>query len=363
MNSVTLTLLVNDSPAPASVLGALQHLTVETCVDGAGSFRLRLGIAPGDSGDWPMLDQSLFPPGASVRIAVSVDSPLPTFLLVGYVASQSVIYGDGKQPPSVEIGGVDATAMMNLDDRTVAWPNMPDALIATQLFASYQLVPQVTSTGPVLIDPEGTTMQRGTDIRFLRRLARRNSFEVYTLPETLTGIETGYFGPLVTSGTPSTTLVVHAGDSTSVTDLRITNDMLRPTTVVGGNLDAQHSAQSASVAAADATVGRTSTVAQLPRAANTRLTGTGLTTSTDLQRAAQAALDRSSYALLAEGDVPSTVPPIIPGSLIALSGAGDAYSGPWVVRRVRHEFAPGTYLQHFTAARNGVGNTGLAVGM
>lgn len=365
MTAVTLVLLINDSPAPTGVLDALQELTVETCVDGAGSFRLRLGLAPGDSGSWPLLDTSLFPPGAGVRIGVAIDSPLPSFLLVGYVASVSVVYGDGKITPSVEIGGVDATALMNLDEKAVAWPNLPDALIATQLFASYRLAPQVTSTGPVLVDPEGTTVQRGSDIRFLRRLARRNGFEVYTLPEQHTGLETGHFGPLPTSGSAAATVAVHAGDSTSVSDLRISNDMLRPTTVVAAGLDSRHSAQSSDVESASTTVGRTSTVSQLPRAAHTRLTGTGLTTSTDLQRAAQASVDRASYSLLAEGQVPATVGPLVPGTVLSLAGAGDAYSGPWVLRRVRHVFTPGTYVQHFTAARNGVGNTGLlaAVGV
>jgi phage protein D len=365
MTSIVLTLLVNNSPAPTSVQDALQQLVVETTVDGAGSFRLQLGMSPGDSGDWPQLDQSLFPPGASVRIGVAVDKPNPTFLMVGYVAAQSAVFGDGQVPPSVEISGVDATALMNLEEKTVAWPNMADSVIASQIFGSSQLVPQVTTTSPVLSDPEGTTLQRGTDIRFLRRLARRNGFQVYVLPEPNSGVETGYFAPLSTSGSPVATLAVHAGDSTSVIDLKIANDMLRPTQAVADGLDAQHSAQNGNVSTTSSTVGRTSTVGQLPKPTKLRLSGTGLTNSTDLQRAAQAAVDRSSYALVATGRVPATVGPLVPGTVISLSGAGDAYSGPWVLRQVKHTIAPGSYTQEFTAARNGVGNTGLsaAVGM
>jgi phage protein D len=242
---------------------------------------------------------------------------------------------------------------------------MADSVIASQIFGSGQLLPQVTTTSPVLSDPEGTTIQRGTDIRFLRRLARRNGFEVYVLPDATTGVETGYFGPLSTSGSPAATLVVHAGDSTSVTGLTITQDLLRPSEAVAAGLDASHSAQSADVSNASSTVGRTSTVGQLPKTTKLRLTGTGLTNSTDLQRAAQAAVDRSSYALVADGQAPATVGPLVPGTVVTISGAGDAYSGPWVLRRVKHVIAPGSYVQHFTAARNGIGNTGLlsAVGM
>jgi phage protein D len=357
MTSIVLTLLVDNSPAPTSVQGVLQEITVETCVDSAGSFRLRLGLAPGDDGGWPLLDQSLFPPGASVRIGIAVDRPNPAFLLVGYVAAQSVVFGDGQVAPSVEISGVDATALMNLEEKTIAWPNMADSVIATRIFGANQLLPQVTTTSPVLSDPEGTTVQRGTDIRFLRRLAHRNGFEVYVLPEPNSGTESGYFGPLPTSGAPAATLAVHAGDSTSVTDLKIAHDMLRPTEVVADGVDARHTTQNSDVSAASRTVGRTSTIGQLPRLPKLRLTGTGLTSATDLQRAAQAAVDRSSYSLVATGQVSATVGPLVPGTVVSLAGAGDPYSGPWVLRRVKHVIAPGTYTQHFTAARNGVGNT------
>ena len=50
-----------------------------------------------------------------------------------------------------------------------------------------------TRRSPVLIEPEGTTIQRGTDIRFLRRLARRNGFDCYVQPEPLSGLDVGHF--------------------------------------------------------------------------------------------------------------------------------------------------------------------------
>ena len=70
MTAVQLTMLINNSPAPSSVLDALHELTVETSVDSAGSFRLRLGIAPGDSGSWPLLDPALFRPRADFLLRV-----------------------------------------------------------------------------------------------------------------------------------------------------------------------------------------------------------------------------------------------------------------------------------------------------
>ncbi|GHE08563.1 phage late control D family protein [Streptomyces alanosinicus] len=361
MTATTVVLLLDNRPGPAEVVNSLQELVIETTLDTSGTFRLRLGTGLGPSGDWPLTEPDRFTPGQSVRIgAVIGTGPLPTFLFTGYVATRSVIYSETTGGSSMEIGGVDATALMNLQDHTKAWPNLPDFLIATQIFASHRLIPQVTPTGPVLIEPEGTTIQRGSDIRFLRHLARRNGFEVYTLPQPNTGLEIGHFHQLSADGDPVATLAVRAGDSSSVTDLRISQDMLRPTTATADALDFRHATQSATVDEAGSTIGRTSVLSRISPAPVTRLTGTGLTNAGDLRTAAQAVVDRSALAITAEGTVDASVGPLRPGDVIRLGGAGEAYSGSWLVRRVVHRISPaGGYTQRFTAVRNAVGNDGL----
>jgi phage protein D len=360
VTAVTLVLLVGNRPAPPDVAAALQELVVEATLDGASSFRLRLGTRQTPGGDWPLADTDTFSPGASVRIGASIGAnPLPSFVFAGYVATQSVVYADTSGGSSVEIGGLDRTALMNLEDKTVAWPNQPDALIATQIFAQNQLIPVVDPTGPVLIDPEGTTVQRGTDIRFLRRLARRNGFEVWIAPQPNTGIEMGCFRAVSTSGSPVATLSARAGDATSVTRLRVSYDMLRPTTAKVDALDFRHSSQSADVSNESGLIGRSSALGQLSPSPVSRLTGTGLTNAADLQRAAQAAVDRASYALRAEGEVDATVGPLRPGDLVKLAGVGTAYAGSWLVRAVTHRFTPDGYTQRFVAARNAVGTDDL----
>ena len=80
---------------------------------------------------------------------------------------------------------MDATLVMNMTDSVTPWPNMPDSAIAAAIFGTHAIVPEVDPTSPVLVEPEGTTIQRGSDIRFLRRLARRNGFDCYVQPEPL----------------------------------------------------------------------------------------------------------------------------------------------------------------------------------
>ena len=64
---------------------------------------------------------------------------------------------------------MDATVLMNLQEKVMPWPMLPDSEIAAAIFAQYAIVPNITPTLPTLIEPEGTTTQRGTDIRFLRQ--------------------------------------------------------------------------------------------------------------------------------------------------------------------------------------------------
>ena len=80
---------------------------------------------------------------------------------------------------------------MNLEEKVTPWPNLPDSAIATAIFGQHAIVPQVDPTSPVLTEPEGTTIQRGTDIRFLRRLARRNGFDCYVQPEPIRASTSG----------------------------------------------------------------------------------------------------------------------------------------------------------------------------
>ena len=76
---------------------------------------------------------------------------------------------------------MDATMLMNLQEKVMAWP-MPDSQIAQAIFAQYIITPMVSPTLPSLVETEGTTTQRGTDIRFLRRLAQRNGYECFVQP-------------------------------------------------------------------------------------------------------------------------------------------------------------------------------------
>ena len=117
----------------------------------------------------------------------------PRRVINGFVTDHHVTYADEPGGSSLEVTALDATHVMNMIEKVMPWPNMPDAAIASAIFGQHALIPQVDPTSPVLDRARGQTIQRGTDIRFLRRLARRNGFDCYVQPEPLTGLDVGHF--------------------------------------------------------------------------------------------------------------------------------------------------------------------------
>jgi phage protein D len=81
----------------------------------------------------------------------------------------------------------------------------------------------------------------------------------------------------------------------------------------------------------------------------------------EVQRYAQAVVDRSSWSIVAEGDVNTVA---YGGVLkakqpVMVRGVGRTFSGRYYVERVLHTIASdGTYVQRFTLKRNATGLTG-----
>lgn len=360
MNGVTYTLLIGRAPASASIVDAVQEIEVDTSTEVASVLRLRLGVAQTAIGDWEILQDDLLRPLVPLGIRVQVGAGVPKALVNGYVASQRVVYGDEPGTSALEVTAMDATLLMNLEEKITAWPNMADSVIATSIFGQHTLAPKVESTSPGLVEQEGTTIQRGTDIRFLRHLARRNGFECFVQAEPITGIDQGFFRPPPLAGAPQAVLSVSMGLETNVSQFGVRYDMVQPTTVDAAGLDIKTKSTETAVAAAAAQtpLGREGALLRLTPAPVIRPADTGEMRNPGLKTLAQALVDRSEWAVVAEGQVGSDVGVLRPGELVNVRGAGSLFNGSYYVTRVVHRIGPGGYTQRFEARRNAVGMTG-----
>lgn len=363
MPEIAYTILINHAPAASALLEALQSAEVEQRLDSAGIFRLRIALGQDSRGGYPLLDDDLFAPLTPVQVMVTLGATPPVTLLNGYVSHVRVDFTHG---PVMEVVGMDASAtVMNLEEKVRAWPNLSDGDIVTMICAEYGLIPVVTPTQPYRMATDTTVFQRSTDIRFIRQLAERNGYEFLIEYAPVVGLPMAYFGPPRTSLPHQAVLSVHFGTESNVEQFRVEYDMLAPAGAKAAAMDAADGSAvkgEAKSAKADA-MGKESTLKAIPKKSVVLLSQTGLTQAGELQTAAQGAADRSTWVVSAEGSAnPARVGALLEAAKpVLVRGAGDRYSGAYLVERVTHTWTPGDYAMQFRLRRNATGLKGTEV--
>jgi phage protein D len=358
---ISYTLVIDDAPINPDVLNVLQQVEVEEHVDMADMLRLRLAISVSEAGsDWIIVDEDLFPRMTNIKVTVNVGSD-STPLIDAYVIGTSGEFSNQPGHSLLDVIAMDATVLMNLEEKVRAWPDMADSDIASAIFGEYGFTPEVESTQPSRQEVDYMTTQRSTDIQFLRYLALRNGYEVYVETNPSTGDVEGHFHPPKLYESPQEALTVNMGETTNVNTFKVRFDMLRPTTAQVTGLDIEtQSEQPAQIESQALTgLGGESTLSsEQPR--RVLLSQTGLAETGELQTYTQAVVDRSAWTITAEGELNTAA---YNGVLRAkrpvnVRGTGRQFSGVYYVEKVLHTFTGDGYTQSFSLRRNAIGLSG-----
>lgn len=361
MASVSYTLEIDGAPAPAALLDALAEIEVEDHADLADMLRLRLSIAVREDGaGWTVVDDDLFKRLTGIRVKVRVGNESHT-LVDAYVVETEATLSNRPGGSVLEVVGMDATVRMSLEEKVRAWPDMADADIATAVFQEYGFTPDVEQTSPTRQEVRHTTIQRGTDISFLKKLAARNGFECFVETDPAGGPPAGHFHRPRLDQPAQGVLTVNQGVATNVNAFSSRFDMLKPVVAVATGLDVEtgeNQPAESDTAALDGLGAAPATATDDPR--RVLLSRTGMADSAELQALAQAVVDESSWAITAEGELDTAV---YGGVLrakrpVLVRGAGRTLSGSYYVDRVHHGFSDQGYVQRFSLRRNGFGVTG-----
>jgi hypothetical protein len=357
------TVRVDDVPLPLPFLNALRQIEVETDTEQAGIFRLRFELSQTAIGDWDVLQLDIFRPRVLIQIRVHLSLPLSETLINGYVNEARVEAQTQPGTSVLEVVGMDATgALMNSNDAVMPWPQTPDSAVAAVMFGKYGIIPIVVPTPPTRVVTQTTTIQRTSDIRFLKTLARRNAYECYVQPDPLVGADTAYFGPPQIFMPPQGVLSVNFGISTNVNSFTARYDMLRPTTALAVALQPETKTPAPAVAtlSADPPMGLEPTLARVLPPPIRRPTSRSAANPAELITSGQSLVNRSSRAIHGTGEVDGLRYGRVlrPGLPVAVRGAGREYSGIYYVTRVSHSISTDHYTQRFEGWRNALGLTG-----
>jgi hypothetical protein len=275
----------------------------------------------------------------------------------------------------VEIIGMDATSLMSLEEKAKNWPTgETDSSIASTVFGQYGLSATV---GDTIDETEvkheeaiSTVIQREPDIRFLKRLARRNGFECFVKDGK------GFFRkPPLEDEDPQPILSAHFGAETNLISFSAQMKALRPTAVEMHQIDfltkqvldaaaeAGEQRQLGGEAAIDvspptaATPGLPPGTPKLPLGGGPRLfvkhaVATG---QPEMENLCRALFDEAEWLIEGSGEINSVVygKVLETRKLVPIKGVGEVFSGLYYVTNVKHKFSGvASYTQQFTARRN-----------
>jgi hypothetical protein len=338
----------------------LAAVEVETGDDGPATFRLRLALSRStEDGGWRYLDEARFRAWSEVSVRVGFEGGGTEEVVRGYVTRVRPWFDADEGRCALEVEGMDASVLLDREEKLKDWPGKKDSDIAREVLAGYGLSARVEETDVVHEEALSTIIQRETDLEFLKRLALRNGFSCWVEGRT------AYFGPLPADSPPQPVLAAHFGAETSLAWFAPVVDALRPAEVSMYQLDRL----TRDVLSADATssarrpLGRMDASALLPGGVDpgkvyvARNAATGAPEMTAL---CQGVFDEGTWFVTAEGETrPAAYEHVLrPRGFVTVKGVGESYSGTWYVSYVRHTLSRAGYTQFFRLRRDALLPTG-----
>ncbi|MDD1725054.1 MAG: hypothetical protein LUQ07_07990 [Methanospirillum sp.] len=351
----------------------LLELRVDENVSGAGTFAVRFSLSKLDNGGWSCLDDERFDLFNRLTVRAGFGTLAGECLIDGFITRKRAHFIEDESGSYLEISGMDHTVLMNLEEKSVVWQDMKDSDIATKIFSDYQISPVVDDTGFLYKKNEGNVIQKGTDIQFLKGLARRNGYECH-IDTDASGNTRGYFRKPVLDEKSQKSLALHFRDNSNLVSLDSRIDSLRPLSVTAEQSDTTTKKRIKGSATTPQSpvlggiplnelINQKLSHLVRPRESVCRIQVTRPVAPPLLQNYVQTILDEGAWFVSVKGEINSDAYQSVLRSKhpVLIKGAGLALSGTYYVTKVSHVFTPGKYVQLFEARRNALDLTGNEV--
>ena len=224
---IHLTLLVGPVvpvPVPRTVLDALTGVEVTHNTGAASGFKLTFTLTNRSPLQTIFLVAAGQTPMLRVIIIVTIDGT-PQVLMDGVMTLNQLAPGSQPGQSTLTVIGEDLSKAMDLIDFSgFPFPAMPvEARIALIIakYAVFGLVPLVIPSlfADVPIPVERIPAQKGTDLAYIKELARLAGYVFYIDPGPAPGVNIAYWGPEIKIGVPQPALNVDMDAHTNVESL------------------------------------------------------------------------------------------------------------------------------------------------
>src|SRR5262249_4858091 len=137
----------------------------------------------------------------------------------------------------LELGALDTSVLMSLEEKIATWPNLADSDIVQQIVSAYGVRVEVDPTPTVHQENDTTVVQRGTDVQFVRALAQRNGLEFYFETDRESDDVVGYCRAPQLDGTPQPDLAIQFGEESNLRSFSARVSGQRPLNVKTEQID------------------------------------------------------------------------------------------------------------------------------
>ncbi len=328
----------------------LSSVSVESSRVEAAQGTLEFESRRDEHGEWTVQDVGSLRNWASIVIEAAFGSKTEA-ILRGHIREVNATYPADTSQSKVTVKCQDQSYALDREHRRRPWgePDAPttDAVIVNTILRSHGLAGHPengTGLGELVV------LQDSTDIRFLRKRAQVNGYEL------IFGTEDVYFGPMRVASEPQPTVMVYAGTETNCLSFDIRDDGHKPDSVTYNR-------------ASDAGVWGVSRLDLMgTEPANSsgsgldtftwRLTDQGTHNAQEIQAIAQGRADEMAMKVSADGELDGTMYGHVlrVGEPVGVDGVGSRYGGIYYVDAVTHRFTETGYRQQFKLLRNAYGD-------
>lgn len=365
LDGVHLTLLIGPGvplPAVPWVVDALESVQVTSATDRSG-FQISLRAGTSSPLTRVLLPAGYFDPIVTRVIVMVTVRGLPQVLVDGVVTRQEISPSNDPGKSMLTITGEDLTVLMDIVEMPfMRFPGMPVVARVYAILAKYAAlgiapiaVPPIVFDVPIVTEKIPT--QRGTDLAYIREMARDAGYVFYLEPGPAPGTSIAYFGPDVRIPIPQPALSVNMGSHSNVESLSFSLDGLAKKILVLSVFDPVTKKIPIPLPVPNISVLRPPLGARPTPPAKVEFPSD--LGPLNFAEAASKALGYSfaaSDAITGTGslDVTRYGRALRSKMLVGVRGAGLAYDGMYYVNSVTHQLKRGSYKQNFSISRDGL---------
>lgn len=215
-------------PVPAEVTEALLSAQITATAGERSGFQIAFDLTKTGIINQRLLPEGFFDPKTRIIVTVSVRGT-PDVLFDGLIVRQEV--GASNQPghSTLTVTGEDLTLLMDLEERTARYPNLPPServLAILRRYSDYGVRPDVYAEKVAQPPHQDLRVhyQTGTDLQYVTDLARANGYTFYLEPGPNPGQSSARWGPEVRLGIRQHALNVNMDANTTVDQLTFAYD-------------------------------------------------------------------------------------------------------------------------------------------